>query len=249
MRKKILVVDDEPFFIEVFTLKLAAAGFEVCHARNGAEAIAKSKAERPHLIIMDVMMPVMSGYDATQKLRQDSVTENIPIIVFTAKGAMAEFFSGMRGVESMIKTVGVDHVIARVVALIGPPPPSVDGLKRAVLLGVEDGLVEKVRGLLKRLRYEVFPALSEKEAVQMAESLKPSAIFCQLWEDSNVLDAPKIAQGLALNSALTGIPFYVYCKEALSVEAMKHFSLGNILTYKESSDLLKKMEVLLSKKN
>lgn len=248
MKKKVLVVDDEPFFIEVFEMKLVAAGFEVCSARNGAEAVAKAKAEKPHLIIMDVMMPVMSGFDATQKIRQDPATESIPIIVFTAKGTMANFFLGMRAVESMLKTVGVDQVIARVVALIGQPPPSVGGLKRAVLLGVEDGLVEKVRGLLKGHKYEVFPALNEKEAVLMAENLKPDAIFCQLWEDSSVLDAPKIGEGLALNSAISGIPFYVYCKEALSVEAMKHFDLGNILTYKESSDLLKKLEVLLSKK-
>jgi len=248
MKKKILVVDDEPFFIEVFTLKLVEAGFEVCSARNGAEAVAKVKAEKPHLIIMDVMMPVMSGFDATQKIREDPAAANVPIIIFTAKGSMMDFFSGMRAIESMSKTVGADHVIERVVALIGQPPPSVGGLKRAVLLGVEDALVEKVRVLLKGLKYEVFPALNEKEAVMMAENLKPAAIFCQLWEDSSVLDAPKIAQGLAKNAAIAGIPFYIYCKEALSVEAMKHFSLGNIITYKESSELLKKLEVSLSKK-
>ena len=249
MKKKVLVVDDEPFFIEVFTQKLGMAGFDVCSAKNGAEAVVKAKAEKPDLIIMDVMMPVMSGFDATQSIRADHATENIPIIVFTARGTFRDFFTGIRGVEILTKTVGPDAVIARVEALIGKPPPTVGDLKRAVLLGVDDGVVEKVRTLLKGFKYEVFPALNEAEAVQMVEKLKPDLVLCQLWEDNTVLDAPKIAQDLAKIPAISGIPFYVYCKEALSVEAMKHFSLGNILTYKETSDLLKKLEILLQKKS
>ncbi len=248
MKKKVLVVDDEPFFVEVFTLKLTQAGFEVFAARNGVEAVAKAKAERPDLIIMDVMMPIMSGFDATQSIRQDPNLKNIPVIVFTARAAFGEFFSGMRAVEVITKTTGVDAVIARVHAIIGEPPPSVDGLKRAVLLGVEDALLEKVRTLLKKHSFEVFPALNEKEAVEMVEKLKPAMVFCQLWEDSSVLDAPKIAKSLGLSPTVSRTPFYIYCKEALSVEAMKYFDLGNILAYKESSDLLKKMEALLSKK-
>jgi CheY-like chemotaxis protein len=249
MKKKVLIVDDEPFFVEVFTQKLGLAGFEVCSAQNGAEAVVKAKTEKPDLIIMDVMMPVMSGFDATQIIRNDPATRNIPIIIFTARGTFREFFEGVRGVELLIKTAGADAVIARVEALIGKPPPSVGELKRAVLLGVDSIVVEKVRILLKSFRYEVFHALNESEAVRMVEKLKPAMLLCQLWEDSGILDAPKIAQDLARNPAISRIPFYVYCKEALSVEAMKYFDLGNILTYKENSDLLKKLEILLRTKD
>jgi CheY-like chemotaxis protein len=194
---------------------------------------------------MDVMMPIMSGFDASQIIRNDPATKHIPIIVFTARGTFREFFAGIPGIEILTKTAGADAVIARVEALIGKPPPSVGELKRAVLLGVDNIAVEKVRALLKNFQYEVFPALNESEAVRMTEKLKPALILCQLWEDSSILDAPKIAQDMAQNPAIARVPFYVYCKEALSVEAMKHFPLGNIITYKENSDLLKKLEIIL----
>ncbi len=249
MKKKVLVVDDEPFFIEVFTRKLSDANFEVCSARNGTEAVGKAKSEKPDLIIMDVMMPGMSGFDATQIIRNDRATEDIPIIIFTARGTFRDFFAGIRGIEVLTKTVGIDAVVARVEAIIGKTPPSAADLKRAVLLGVDDIALGKVQSLLKSFKYEVFQALNEDEAIQMAQKLKPTLIVCQVWEDSTVLDAPKIAQALAKIPAVAKTPFYVYCKEALSVEAMKHFPMENILPYKESSELLKKLEVVLQKRN
>ena len=247
--KKVLVCDDEPFFIEVFTQLLGKAGFEVCSARNGAEAIAKAGAEKPDLIIMDVMMPVMSGFDATQKIRQVPGMEKVPIIVFTSRGSMGDFFAGMPGIEVLIKTVGADAVISRVQALIGDPSSSTGGVqKRAILLGVEDGVLDKVGALLKKFGYEVVPALHEKEALTLVEQVKPAAIFSQLWEDDTVLDAPKMARDLLANPATARIPVYVFCKESLSVEAMKQFDAGRIVAYKETSGLLQKLEELLRAK-
>ena len=83
--------------------------------------------------------------------------------------------------------------------------------------------------------------------MQIVEKATPSAIFCQLWEDDNVLDAPKIARDLAAIPEAAQIPVYAYCKEALSIEAMKQFPVERIVTYKERSELYKKFELLLSK--
>ena len=119
LEKKILVVDDEPDIIEILSIRLRTAGFEVSSAKNGEEAVAKAKSEKPLVIIMDVMMPVMSGFEALQKIRQDPGTKNIPVIVLSSKGGMKDFFADMHGVEFMQKPFDFEVLMSRIEALVG----------------------------------------------------------------------------------------------------------------------------------
>ena len=82
---KILLVDDEPDILEIVGYNLSSAGYQLTTASNGAEAITKAKKIKPHLIIMDVMMPEMDGLQATEQLRKDPRHKNLPIIALTAK--------------------------------------------------------------------------------------------------------------------------------------------------------------------
>src|SRR5690606_8740732 len=84
--KKILVVDDSPTERFALTEVLTANGFEVVSAENGEDAVVKSKAELPDLILMDVVMPGMNGYQATRTISRDEATRAIPIIICTTKG-------------------------------------------------------------------------------------------------------------------------------------------------------------------
>jgi len=82
--QKILVVDDNPEIIDVIKLRLEASGYEVIFATDGKEGIKKAKLQQPDLIIMDIMMPNLSGGDAVALLRVDSLTKEIPILFLTA---------------------------------------------------------------------------------------------------------------------------------------------------------------------
>lgn len=242
-KKRILVVDDEPFFVEVMTTRLQAAGFEVLSAQNGEEAFLKARKEKPSLIIMDVMMPVTSGYEAMQKIRQDPATKNIPAIVFSGKAGMRDFFVEVPNVEFFHKPFDFKILIARVEALIGANA-GMPQSRNAVLLGVEDAVVQKIRGVLLAGQFQVFSALHEQDCVQLVKKVRPDIVFCQFWEDEHLLDPRKVSQELVSQPGFSTARFYVFCKEALGLMAMQHFRSQQIVTYRETSELTRKVEAL-----
>ncbi len=84
MQKTILVVDDQPFFINMQQNLLKRHGYRVLTASNGAEGVAEAKKHKPDLILLDVEMPVMDGFTACEKLRQDPELKQIPVVILTA---------------------------------------------------------------------------------------------------------------------------------------------------------------------
>ncbi len=121
---KILLVDDEPDILEIISYNLAGEGYEVFTAKNGADGVAKAKKKRPHLIILDVMMPEMDGIEACEVLRATPGLENTIITFLTARG---EDYSQVAGFDA-----GADDYITK------PIKPKV--------------LVSKVKALLRRLK-------------------------------------------------------------------------------------------------
>jgi len=88
--KKILVVDDEIHIIHVVAIKLRNNGYEVVSAENGAEAYELALSEKPDIIVTDFQMPVMTGLELVEKLRQSEQTKDIPVIMLTARGFAIE---------------------------------------------------------------------------------------------------------------------------------------------------------------
>jgi two-component system alkaline phosphatase synthesis response regulator PhoP len=87
MRKgKILVVDDEVNITQILEFSLGAEGYQVVTAANGEEAVDKARREQPDLIVLDIMMPKIDGYEACRILKSSPITKNIPIVLLTAKG-------------------------------------------------------------------------------------------------------------------------------------------------------------------
>ena len=87
---KILLVDDQANFIKMIKIKLDRIGYQIITAENGKEAVEKAIYEKPALIIMDIMMPVMDGFSAARKLKESQNTSQIPIIFLTAKSQASD---------------------------------------------------------------------------------------------------------------------------------------------------------------
>lgn len=85
-RKKILLVDDSNTILMMERMILTKGPYELVTASNGEEAIVKAAAERPDLILMDVVMPKMNGFEACKRIRESEVTRNTPIIMVTTRG-------------------------------------------------------------------------------------------------------------------------------------------------------------------
>ena len=103
MAKKILVVDDERHIVRLVEVNLSRAGYDVETAYDGVEALEKVKATDPDMIVLDVMMPRMDGFEVLKRLQADTETQDIPVIMLTAKAQDADIFRGWSsGVSSYL---------------------------------------------------------------------------------------------------------------------------------------------------
>ena len=93
-RKKILVVDDERHIVRLVQVNLERAGYQVVSAFDGKEALKKVESEKPQLLVLDVMMPHMDGFEVLKRLRANAATKDIPVIMLTAKAQDADVFRG-----------------------------------------------------------------------------------------------------------------------------------------------------------
>lgn len=93
-RKKILLVDDSSTVLLMEKMILSKSEYDVVTARDGLEGIEKARAERPDLILMDVVMPRMDGFEAVRKLREDESTKAIPVIMVTTRGELQSVETG-----------------------------------------------------------------------------------------------------------------------------------------------------------
>ena len=82
--KKVLVVDDEPNTLIMLTKRLSSGGYDVVTAKNGEEALSKAESAKPGLILLDIMMPTISGIEALHLLKEGEKTKDIPVIALTA---------------------------------------------------------------------------------------------------------------------------------------------------------------------
>jgi DNA-binding response OmpR family regulator len=95
VRPKILVVDDEPDAVELIEFNLKQAGYDVVTATDGAVALQKARAALPSLVILDVMLPELDGFEVCKLLRRDPATASIPILFLTAKAAEIDRVLGL----------------------------------------------------------------------------------------------------------------------------------------------------------
>ena len=113
MAYKILVVDDEPTIVRLMEFILARQGHQMLAAVNGEEALEKIRAHKPDLVLLDIMMPRIDGYEVAQQLRADPETASLPIIMLSAKAQTEDIRRGGEvGVSAYVtKPFSPEHLV------------------------------------------------------------------------------------------------------------------------------------------
>ncbi|MBL7151280.1 MAG: response regulator [Candidatus Omnitrophica bacterium] len=119
--KSILIIDDEVELLDLLKIRLQDAGYEVYTAPDGKEGLEKARAQRPDLIVLDILMPNKDGYAFVKESRRDKSINGIPIIILTAKAAMQDLFK-MQGVSDYImKPFEARELMQRIEKLLNKP--------------------------------------------------------------------------------------------------------------------------------
>ena len=118
---RILVVDDEIYIVHILDFSLGMEGYEVLTALDGEQAVEKARAEKPDLIVLDIMMPKLDGYETCKRLKADPETKDVPVILLSAKGRNVDQKVGFEvGADDYItKPFSPRKLVERINAILG----------------------------------------------------------------------------------------------------------------------------------
>jgi DNA-binding response OmpR family regulator len=132
MSKRVLVVDDEPPTVRMIQLALEREGMDVATAANGAECLLAVESDQPDLVILDVMMPVLDGFETLRVLREQEETKHLPVIMLTARREDRDVLRGwMSGVDLYLtKPFQMDELVtaaSRILEVAGEDAGEAEG--------------------------------------------------------------------------------------------------------------------------
>ena len=196
---RILVVDDEANIRELLTQEFTEAGYVVTTAANGREAVAKVRAERPDLIVLDVMMPEMNGFDVAAVLKNDPATLDIPIVILSI---VQDRDRGYRvGVDRYLtKPIDTDLLFREVGALIEQKKSH----RRVLVVDEDASTVKSLTDVLSARGYSVVEASGE-QAVERAVAVQPDIILLNA-----VSSGAQAVRTLRFEKGLEHVLFLVY---------------------------------------
>ncbi|HVR08314.1 MAG TPA: response regulator [Thermoanaerobaculia bacterium] len=126
--KKILVVDDEEDVLEVLRLVLAKNGYEVLTAASGMDSLTRAQSEIPDLIVLDIMMQQMDGWEVLKLFKLDERTSAIPVVILSARVEPKDKIRGLQegAIDYVTKPFAVREILTRIAAILGrsPAPPA-----------------------------------------------------------------------------------------------------------------------------
>ncbi len=189
-KKKILIVDDEKQLVSLVSLHMKMSGYEVLSANDGEEALSIIKEERPDLIILDLMLPKIDGWEVCKRLRAESRMGNIPVIMLTARSESADKLKGFEcGADDYVtKPFSPRELVARVKRVLARSENGSSAPKRYnignVVIDLQDftikvksedvDITEKERNILKALMARPGEPLSRERLLDI------------VWGDDNV---------------------------------------------------------------
>ena len=151
MASDILIVDDEPDIVELIDYNLTSAGYSVTTARDGASAMAEVRRQRPDLILLDLMLPDVSGTEVCRRLRKDPSMEGVPIMMITARGDEIDRVVGFElGADDYVtKPFSPRELVLRVQAVLRRTKPKAATKSERLQIGVLEIDVPRHRVLVE----------------------------------------------------------------------------------------------------
>ncbi len=198
LKKTVLVVDDEPTIREYLRQELESEGYDVQEAENGLDAISKAKELMPDLVILDVMMPLMNGFDAAAVLKNDPQTMKIPIVILSI---IEDLERGYRiGINRYLKKpIEADVLLNEVASLV-----SREGTKKKVLLVNQDP--QSIRTLTQTLQSKgdmLVEVCEGKNCITRAMVIQPDTIIF----DASIPGYHEIEKALRKEKGLESVSF------------------------------------------
>ncbi|GEM_PF-505671 len=259
MPAKILIADDEPEIRTLLKSRLECFEYSVLLAANGEDALQKVFLEKPDLLILDILMPKLTGYEVLEKLKANTLTNHIPVIVISARHSMKDFIDNSKTVAFLPKPFDpqvLHDTILEVLKDRKSPspvenPPVLDGIKKqkkALVAGKTEFIAKKIKEFLEQYHFSVSMELEDHFALETAKSSSFDLIICQLWEDPKIFNAPAVYAQVKALPHLNSAVFVVYCISALAIDAKQQFEHIPIIPFDESEDLKKKLYEVLTRK-
>ena len=123
---RILVAEDEKQIADMISFKLTNGGHQIIRAHDGEQAVILAAREKPDLILLDAMMPGLSGFEVLLRLKADPALRAVPVIMVTAKGHERDVLNGLRGgaVDYVVKPFSLKELAARVDLALRKDPPA-----------------------------------------------------------------------------------------------------------------------------
>jgi DNA-binding response OmpR family regulator len=179
-KKKILVIDDMPNIVTMVKARLEASGYEVITALDGQQGLTYANAEKPDLIILDIVMPTGGGYSVYTRLRMSPKTRSVPVIFLTAKDKPEDVVRAYKlGAQYFVKKPYKPEMllgtVKKVLESSEHPAQTRGSQKRILVIGKEPEMAEFVK--LVEMGYEVTIVSSIKEGSDEARKDKPDVIF------------------------------------------------------------------------
>lgn len=207
----ILIIDDESSAVELLTLILEQNGFSVLTASNGQEGLDRAREKRPDLIVTDVLMPVMDGYEFYKEAKKDPVVKNIPVIIVTARGAMRSAFEVVGADCFFEKPVDPPQLVSTINTLLEHSNFSGkrSGKKRVVIFGTYHEVVDEMAAYARSLGHDVKIAFKAADVLKESVEFNEQVLILEVQDETGVSNADLI-RGLRILPELKNIPIVLY---------------------------------------
>lgn len=258
MAKKVLIIDDDRGFITLIYTVLRTKGYEVVTAASGTEGLEKVSQEMPDLIILDVLMPEMTGYDFVQKIRrQDPAHRSIPIIVMSSRESMKTFFKSWETAFFISKPFDPKELVTKVAYALNADPelggsvteevsavPSTSQKgkgKSVVAVGYDETILNTIQTAMEAEGYSVFTARGDSQGLDEILKVLPDLVICHYHALRGIMNAPRLLSQMQKKEETRSIPLYIVCPKDMEGSALQSFKEAAMIVFGSSYELHKKM--------